>query len=99
MAEITETLLVQKLDRNNWNGKETTDNFAEDKELTVTITLAEYRELIAKNSVSKYELDKEKQEKYEIKRKLEEAIKQREELSLMLFNFQQKTEREEKADE
>ena len=32
MAEVTETLLVQKLERNSWRSTENTDNFKEDKE-------------------------------------------------------------------
>lgn len=57
MAEVTETLLVQKLERNSWNSRENTDNFKEDKELTVEITLAEYRSLIKDNAESRYKLD------------------------------------------
>lgn len=57
MAEVTETLLVQKLERNSWKSTENTDNFKEDKELTVEITLAEYRSLIKDNAESSYKLN------------------------------------------
>lgn len=57
MAEVTETLLVQKLERSSWRGTENTDNFKEDKELTVEITLAEYRSLIKDNAESSYKLN------------------------------------------
>ena len=57
MAEVTETLLVQKLERNSWRSTENTDNFKEDKELTVEITLAEYRSLIKDNAESSYKLN------------------------------------------
>ena len=57
MAEVTETLLVQKLERNSWRSAENTDNFKEDKELTVEITLAEYRSLIKDNAESSYKLN------------------------------------------
>lgn len=57
MAEVTETLLDQKLERSPWRSTENTDNFKEDKELTVEITLAEYRSLIKDNAESSYKLN------------------------------------------
>ena len=57
MAEVTETLLVQKLERDSWRSTENTDNFKEDKELTVEITLEEYRALIKDNAESSYKLN------------------------------------------
>ena len=78
MAETTETLLTQKLDRSSWRVSENTDNFKEEKELTVEITLAEYRDLIKNNTESNYkikEVENEsnalKKENAELKKKVE----------------------------
>lgn len=78
MAETTETLLTQKLERNSWRTYDNVDNFKEEKELTVEITLAEYRELIKNNTESdykikeaKYEADTLKRENAELKKKVE----------------------------
>lgn len=66
MAEITETLLSQKLDRSSWRTSDATDNFKEEKELTVEITLAEYRDLITKVAKSNYEISKKEDENREL---------------------------------
>ena len=78
MAETTETLLTQKLDRSSWRVSENTDNFKEEKELTVEITLAEYRELIKNNVESNYKIKEAenesnalKKENAELKKKVE----------------------------
>lgn len=78
MAETTETLLTQKLERNSWRTYDNVDNFKEEKELTVEITLAEYRELIKNNAESdykikeaKYKADTLKRENAELKKKIE----------------------------
>ena len=78
MAETTETLLTQKLERSSWRTSDNTDNFKEEKELTVEITLAEYRDLIKNNTESNYkikEADDEantlKRENAELKKKVE----------------------------
>ena len=78
MAETTETLLTQKLDRSSWRVSENTDNFKEEKELTVEITLAEYRDLIKNNAESNYKIKEAenesnalKKENAELKKKVE----------------------------
>ena len=63
--EATETLLQKKLERNGFSRVDETDNFAETKELTVTITLAEYRELVSKNAISKHMIDEVTKDKWE----------------------------------
>ena len=55
MSETVENLLQKKLNR--W-GIGNADNFKEEKELTVEITLSEYRELIKDVATSKYQIDK-----------------------------------------
>lgn len=75
MAETTETLLTQKLDRNSWRTSDNTDNFKEEKELTVEITLAEYRDLIKNNTESNYKIKEAKDEADTLKRENAELKK------------------------
>ena len=86
MAEVTETLLSKKLDRGSWRETNNTDNFMEQNELTVVITLTEYRQLISDNAVSKHKFDEVHSEKSRLNAeniKLKEEIK---ELKNMLFD-------------
>ena len=75
MAETTETLLTQKLDRSSWRVSENTDNFKEEKELTVEITLAEYRDLIKNNAESNYKIKEAENESNALKRENAELKK------------------------
>ena len=75
MAETAETLLTQKLDRNSWRTSDNTDNFKEEKELTVEITLAEYRDLIKNNAESNYKIKEAKDEADTLKRENAELKK------------------------
>ena len=75
MAETTETLLTQKLERSSWRVSENTDNFKEEKELTVEITLAEYRDLIKNNAESNYKVKEAENEANTLKRENEELKK------------------------
>lgn len=75
MAEVTETLLSQKLERSSWRANDVTDNFKEEKELTVEITLAEYRELIARNAKSSYEMEKKDDEIRDLKHTIGELTR------------------------
>lgn len=84
MAETTETLLSKKLDRSDWNSTKNVDNFKEDKELTVEITIAEYRDLIRNNTKSDYEISKIKIENSELKEKNKELLNRVEHLESVL---------------
>lgn len=87
MAEVTETLLAKKLERGSWKSTDNTDNFMEQNELTVVITLAEYRQLISDNATYKYKLDEandEKRNKENENSKLKEKIK---ELENTIFEY------------
>ena len=57
---ITDVILDKKLDRygNNYN------DFVADKELTVTITLNEYRDLVGKNATSSARISEAEKDKY-----------------------------------
>lgn len=58
---ITETILAKKLDRYNHNS----DDFIAGGEITVTITLSEYRALVASKATKKADIDKANEDKYE----------------------------------
>lgn len=75
MAETTETLLTQKLERSTWRAYDNIDNFKEEKELTVEITLAEYRDLIKNNTESNYKIKEAKDEADTLKRENAELKK------------------------
>ena len=75
MAETTETLLTQKLERSSWRTSDNTDNFKEEKELMVEITLAEYRDLIKNNTESNYKIKEAKDEADTLKRENAELKK------------------------
>lgn len=76
---VTEVILDKKLD--NWSNK---NNFVASGEITVTITLEEYRELVESNATRKHDIDKANENKWEreaeIKRLKEEVKSLREEL-------------------
>ena len=66
MAEVTETLLQKKLEeRNSYRFSNETDNFVAENEIAVTITLAEYRNLIEKSAVSDFKIKEANADKYE----------------------------------
>lgn len=89
MAEVTETLLMQKLE-SSWNRKDAVENFKEDKELTVEITLSEYRRLVGIEATTKYKIDEAEKDKYERNSentKLKERVKQ---LENTIFEYRKK---------
>lgn len=64
MAEsvnVTSTILDKKIEHYDWKA----NNFVAEGELTITITLAEYRELIAERATKKQDIDKANADKYE----------------------------------
>lgn len=88
MAEqITETLLTEKLETSSWSRKTTIDNFVTDGEITVTITLSEYRSLVASNATKQADIEKAEKNKYEREsenNKLKTRVK---ELESQLFEY------------
>lgn len=58
---ITDVILDKKLDRYGCND----NDFVADKELTVTITLNEYRDLVGKNAVSSARISEAEKDKYD----------------------------------
>ncbi len=64
MAEsvnITSAVLDKKLESYGWNAKD----FVAENELTITITLSEYRQLIASDATKRHDIDKANADKYE----------------------------------
>ena len=90
MIEVTETLLQKKLERNGFGRTDETDNFALANELTVTITTAEYRELISKNAVSQYKIDEANKDKWERNSKIDSLNKEVNSLKQQLLNYKLK---------
>lgn len=83
MAEIEESLLKRKLDSYSSELKD----FQAENELTVEITLNEYRHLIEENAISEYKVKKAEENKYsrdEENRKLKQENK---ELEMKLFEY------------
>ena len=60
-VNVTSAVLDKKMENYRFEDK----NFVAESEITVTITLAEYRELIERNARSSYEIDKANKDKYE----------------------------------
>ena len=83
MAEIEESLLNKKL--NSYSSE--LKDFQAENELTVEITLNEYRNLIEEKAISEYKVKKAEEDKYtrnEENRKLKQENK---ELEMKLFEY------------
>lgn len=63
-------LTEEKIGR--YPSKKDLQNYVVDKELTVTITLDEYRELVSKNAVAANEIDKKQSKIWELESKVRE---------------------------
>ena len=80
-------ILDQKLDSSRYSGME---NFIAPQEITVTITLAEYRELVKNNATTQVRIDEANKNKWERdteNKKLKEEIA---ELKAKLYELQNK---------
>lgn len=63
MAEsvnVTSTILDKKMEQYRWHARD----YVAESEITITITLAEYRELIASEATKQYEIAKANEDKY-----------------------------------
>ena len=59
-VNVTSPILDKKMESYNWNS----ENYVAENELTITITLAEYRALIASNATKQYDIAKANEDKY-----------------------------------
>ena len=88
MAEVTETLLQKKLEgRRSYRFGNEVDNFVEPNEITVTITLSEYRDLVERNATSEARIKDANEDKYtrdNENSKLKEKVK---ELETVIFEY------------
>ena len=79
---VCETLLSKKLDSYNSNE----NDFIASGEITVTITLAEYRELVESKARKNYEIDKANEDKWKRENENAELKKEIERLKFMMDN-------------
>ncbi len=83
MAEIEESLLKRKLDSYSSELKD----FKAENELTVEITLNEYRELIKSKATKEADIDKANKDKYTRESENEKLKKENKELEMKLFEY------------
>ena len=57
---VTSAILDKKMEHYGWNGKD----YVAENELTITITLAEYRELVQSAATKQYDIAKANEDKY-----------------------------------
>lgn len=69
-------------------------NFIAPHEITVTITISEYRELVQEVATKKADIAKAESDKYERNRKIEELTKENAELKAKIYELQNPTEEE-----
>lgn len=87
--KVIDTLIEKKLGS---YGVEKSDNFIIPHELTVTITLREYRELIEKNAVSKEALDKCNRMRYELEKEIESLKEENDMMTRKIIRVDDKAE-------
>lgn len=93
-TNIVNTVLDKKLD--GYVSSSELHNFIAPQEITVTITISEYRELVQKVATRQADIDKAEADRYERNRKIEELEKENAELKAKIYELQNK---EEKSDE
>lgn len=86
MENVVETLTSKKLD--SWGSN--LNNFKADKELTVEITLAEYRDLIKSDATRKVAIDEANSDKYSRDNENQKLKKENKELEMKLFEYRKK---------
>lgn len=87
-VSITDKVLEKKLDTYGNNN----ENFVAPAELTVTITLGEYRDIIGKVATRQAAIDKANEDKYSRDSENERLKKEIAELKAELYEYQKKTE-------
>lgn len=70
------------------------DNFVANQEITVTITLKEYRELVEKNAKAQNRIDKAESDRYSRNQEIEEKSKEITQLKTKLYEMSEVTNRE-----
>ena len=85
MAEIEESLLKRKID--NYSYSSDLKDFQAENELTVEITLNEYRELIKEKSIADYKIKEAEKDRYTRNSENEKLKKENKELEMKLFEY------------
>ncbi len=83
MEDIVQTLMSKKLD--SWGSN--LNDFKAEKELTVEITLNEYRELIKSKATKETDIEKANKDKYTREEENKKLKKQNKELESKLFEY------------
>lgn len=83
--KIVEKLTERKVD--SYYNSNSSDNFALEGEIVVTITLSEYRTLIKEVATKKYDIDKANNDKYERESKIKSLESENAELKQKLFAY------------
>ena len=83
MEDIVQTLMSKKLD--SWGSS--LNDFKAEKELTVEITLNEYRELIKSKATKETDIEKANKDKYTREEENKKLKKQNKELESKLFEY------------
>lgn len=83
MEDIVQTLMSKKLD--SWGSN--LNDFKVEKELTVEITLNEYRELIKSKATKETDIEKANKDKYTREEENKKLKKQNKELESKLFEY------------
>ena len=96
MAQTLESILENKIDR--YESRNAKHNFVVETELTVTITLDEYRELIGANATRQKAIDEANTDKYARENKIKEQEKVINDLKLELAELKAKLYELTKAD-
>ena len=90
-VKIENLILEKKMDGYGTNNK----NFVAPGELTVTITVEEYRELVSSDATRKQQIDEANADKYERNQQIAKLTKEVEELKAELYETNQYKEKEE----
>lgn len=83
---VNNVVLDKKLD--GYVSSSELHNFIAPHEITVTITISEYRELVQELATKKADIAKAESDKYERNRKIEELTKENAELKSKLYDLQ-----------
>lgn len=85
IGDVIKSILEKKVERYSCDQK--AKNFSIPSEITVTITLEEYRDLVTKVAKTDYEMEKIKNDYWAEKTKKEELQKEAEQLRIKLSNL------------
>lgn len=78
---ITEVILDKKIESYRFDSR----NFQASGEITVTITLDEYRDLVTKVATSQHDIDKANNDKWQREKEIEELKKEKEDLLRRIY--------------